>query len=97
MMMMMMTMMMICTWAHLKPASQYMMMTMMMMAMMMVMMIAMNVMTMMMTMTEHLVGHPRQIEQQLLNQGRGRMIDCSDHNTSSPASPILTLLIKISL
>ena len=44
-----------------------------------------------------LVGHPRQIEQQLLNQGRGRMMDCSDHNTSSPASPILTLLIKVSL
>ena len=28
---------------------------------------------------------PRQIEQQLLNQGRGRMMDCSDHNTSRPA------------
>ena len=94
MMMMMMTMMMMTMMMM-----TMMMMTMMvlMMVMMMVMAIAMNVMTMMMTMTEHLVGHPRQIEQQLLNQGRGRMMDCSDHNTSSPASPILTLLIKISL
>ena len=74
-----------------------MMMVVVMVVMVVMMVIAMNVMTMMMTMTEHLVGHPRQIEQQLLNQGRGRMMDCSDHNTSSSASPILTLLIKVSL
>ena len=44
-----------------------------------------------------MADHPRQIEQQLLNQGRGRMIDCSHYNTSSSAHPILTSIIKVSL